>query len=170
MNRKHINILLSSNGDGTGTTNANGDYSSTPLSLKYSDGDASDTCLIHRLIVMIEDAGSFDSGKYGNNITVTNGIRVYVRDSEDNILEELTAFPITTNGEWGGHCHDITVHSFGSGNEVMSVRWTFSKSGQPVILNYTDGEYLEVYLNDDFSGLLKHYFLIQGSYLNEDYE
>ena len=159
---KGIHQLLDTVGDGSGLKEANGNYSVAAGSfrLKHASGIAD----IYRMIVMIEDAGAFDSGLYGNGIVLTNGIRVYLKNSLNVVMEEFTGFPILTNGDWAGHCHDHEHHSFGSGNEVVSVRWTFDKSGQPLTVNFGAGEYLEVYLNDDFSGLVKHRFSVQGKY------
>lgn len=168
MGNYHIFKLLSSNGDGTGTTNAIGDYSVTPLSLKYGPSSTEDV-EIGRMIVKIEDAGTFDADKYGNNITLTNGIRCYVKDSSDAVIEEITAFPIISSGDWAGHCHDVTLHSFGTGNNVLTVRWTFSRSGHPIELHLTNGQYFEIYLNDDFTGLIEHRFQIQGYFKDEFY-
>lgn len=167
--RKHINLLLSSNGDGTGTTNAIGDYSSTPLSLRYRPTNATEEFIIHRMIISVEDAGNFDADQYGNGITLTNGLRIYVKNSSDDILEEITSFPILSSGDLAAHCHDVTLFSFGIGNNILTARWTFQKSGIPIVLRGTESEYLEVYLNDDFTGLIKHRFVIQGHYKNEDY-
>lgn len=160
--RKHIFRLLSSNGDGTGISDAIGDYSVTPLSLKLIPTDTTYPIELWRMIVMIQDSGTFDASKYGNGIILTNGIRIYVRDKDDNILEELTMFPIISSGDWAGHCHDLKHHKFGVGDEIISIRWTFSKSGAPITLDFSKGTYLEVYLNDDFTGLNKHLFGVQG--------
>ena len=160
---KSIYRLLDTVGDGTGTTNAIGDYSVTPASFKITG--TSGRVDIERVIVMLEDGGSFDSGAYGNGLALTNGIRVYLRDTDDNVINEYTSFPILTNGDWAGHCHDFNHFNWGSGNEVASIRWTFSKSGQPVQINFDAGEYFEVYLNDDFSALVKQRFTIQGKYI-----
>jgi len=166
MNRKEaIFQLLDTVGDGSGTKNANGDYSTTPASfkLKHSVGRAS----IERMIVMIEDEGVVDSGKYGNGLTLVNGVRVYLKNASGEVIEEYTTFPIKSNGDWAGHCHDLTRHAWGGGNEIESIRWTFSKSGQPILIDFYLGEYLEVYLNDDFSGLVSHYFNVQGKYISK---
>lgn len=164
--KKPIFRLLDTTGDGTGTTEATGDYSSTPASFRISDTEG--WGIIHRMIVYIEDGGSFDSGRYGNGLQLTNGVRVYIRDADDEILAELTSFPVTTNGEWQGQCHDYIHSSYGTGNELASIRWTFSKSGQPAEVRFDQGEYLEVYLNDDFSDLVKHRFTVQGHYTTEE--
>ena len=163
---KAIFRLLDTNGNGTGTTEATGDYSSTPTSFRISNSTG--IADIERMIIFIEDTGTFDSGDYGNAITLTNGIRVYLRDNADQVIEEYTSFPILTNGDWAGHCHDLNLHTFGSGNQVMTLRWTFAKSGQRVSVDLKEGEYFEVLLNDDFTGLVKHRFTIQGKRRTEE--
>lgn len=157
--------LLDTVGDGSGIKEAIGDYSSNPTSfrLKHNSGKVR----IIRMIVMVEDTGSFDSGLYGNGVSLTNGIRVYVRNKADEIIQEYTSFPILTNGDWAGHCHDFNHFTYGSGNEVASIRWTFNKSGQAIFLDFFQGDYLEVYLEDDFSDLVKHRFSVQGHYLDK---
>ena len=163
---KGIFRLLDTVGNGTGDTEAIGDYSVVATSFKITDTTGWGS--IERLIVMIEDTGSFDSGLYGNGLGLTNGIRVYVKNVSDEVLQELTSFPILTNGDWAGHCHDFNHFNWGSGNEVASIRWTFSKSGQPALIKFDHGEYLEVLLNDDFSNLVKHRFTVQGKYVTKE--
>lgn len=159
---KPIFQLLDTVGDGSGINEAVGDYSGTPQGFKFKPSIGS--ALIERVIIMIEDGGSFDSGLYGNGISLTNGIKVYLKDKDDNIINEYTSFPIKTNGDLAGHCHDFNHFNWGAGNEVASIRWTFSKAGEPIFISAHEGEYLEFYLNDDFSGLVKHRFTIQGKY------
>lgn len=165
--RKHIFQLLSSNGDGTGTTQAIGDYSATPLSLSFKHAEK-EVVHIHRMIVKVQDSGTFDAANYGNGITLTNGITVNHRDTNDTILETLTAYPVKTTGDWAAQCFDVNHFAFGTGDEIIAVRWTFSKSGLPVKLKLHEGEYLEVYLNDDFTGLTDHVFKVDGYYIDED--
>ena len=88
--RKHVFQLLSSVGDGTGTTDGIGDYSSSALSLKYAPTDT-EKVSISRMIIKVQDTGTFDTADYGNGITLTNGIRVYVRNSADEVLEEAVS-------------------------------------------------------------------------------
>lgn len=150
-------------GNGSGTNNANGDYSLAEEQFLLKDS-ARDSVEIERMIVLIENVGAMDAAKYGNDITLTNGIILNLRDSGDVLLETYTAFPVKTNSEWAGQCHDMVLHTFGIGNEIITVRWTFSKAGQPITVDLGAGEYLEMLLNDDFSGLVKHQFLLQGTY------
>ena len=153
-------------GNGSGTINAVGDYSTTAQSFRISD--TSGRGIIHRIIVSYRDSGAFDTELYGNGIALTNGVRVFLKDSSDQIIQEYTAFPIKSNGDWAAHCYDWTYFQEGAGDNYAAIRWTFSKSGKPVTVKFHEGEYFEVLLNDDFSGLIEHKFVVQGHYARRE--
>jgi hypothetical protein len=115
------------------------------------------------MLVSYADTKNWSSALYGQNIVLTNGITVDVQD-DTGVLYSLTDAnkPILSNGEWGGYCHDFSLHAFGIGDDWASVRWTFSKSGKPITLRGEYNERLVVTLNDDFTGLSVHHFLVQG--------
>jgi len=160
MRARMLSRYLDTDGDGTGTKNAIGDYSGAAEEF-FIEVPASKHYSIARLIVRIEDVGNFDAGKYGNNITLTNGIEVEVRDNDDVVLIDLTdGVAIKTNAQWAGLCHDLTIHAFGTGNDTATIRWTFARSGDPIALEA--GHKLVVKLNDAFDNLVQHYFLLQG--------
>ena len=146
------------------TTNAIGDYGAAVERFKITCESGIRKLYISRLIVYIEDVGNFQSGKYGTDIVLTEGIHVMVHNADDSMAADLTAAqPIITNAQWGALCYDVTVDKFGTGNNnSLIVRWTFSNAGAPVTLS--QGQYLAVDLNDDFSGLVKHTFMAQGYY------
>ena len=147
--------MLDTDGDGSGTTDAIGDYSGTnDTEFKFAPG-AGEVARVHRMLVHVEDGGSFDSGAYGNNVSLTNGIEVGVSDGTSTLIDLTDGHPVTTNA-------DVNVMSFGAGNEHMAVRWTFAKSGQPIRLDGDNGEYLYVKLNDDYTDLVHHHFNVQG--------
>ncbi len=152
---------LDTNGDGTGTVDAIGDYS-TVTEFYYEAPELGAT--FHRMIVSIEDNGGGTISEYGNLGAggLTNGIEVKVVDDSDTVMADLTdGLPIKSNGDWGRLCYDIDRKDWGGGNDFYQVRWTFSKSGEPVILR--EGWRLVVYLNDDFTNLVGHHFMVQGN-------
>jgi len=154
--------FLDTNGDGTGTKDAIGDYSSAAEDFYIQPG-ANETYEIHRLIVRIADSGAPDAGKYGNNITLTNGISVHL---EGGITRDLTDnMPVLSNGDRSKLCYDVNVISWGTGDDYVGVRWTFSKSGAPITLRGSISDKLIVRLNDDFSNLVGHTFMVQGQNL-----
>jgi len=137
-----------------------GNYA-TATTFKWTPGTGR-TGYIQRMLINIEDVGSFDSAAYGNNITLTNGISLGVFDSSGTIVTDVVdSHNIKTNADWAMHCHDVTVHDFGLGNETLTARWTFARSGQPLWVP-SGGHYFGVVLNDDFSGLVNHNIHLQG--------
>jgi len=148
-------------GDGSGDVSGVGDFSTTPRIL-FIAPPANQTFELHRMLVHIEDALSFDSGSYGNGITLTNGIKL--KQTVNGVVTFLTGvLSVKRNPDWGMYCFDAGPPStYGSGNEAMPVRWTFSKAGAPLSLNGRTGDKFEVILNDDFSGLVNHHFFVNG--------
>jgi hypothetical protein len=113
--------------------------------------------------VRVEDVGTLDSGYYGNNIVLTSGIVVRAQQNGNQVTARLTGnSPILTNAEWADFCYDVVKTDFGQGNVFLHVRWTFAKSGRPIRLVGDEGDFLEVVLGDDFTGLVSHGFTVQG--------
>lgn len=151
---------LDTNGDGTGTKNANGDYSGGE-EIFYIAPPAGQTYELERMLIYVQDTGTFDAAKYGNGATLTTGIVVRVANDAGTLLDLTDGEPVKTNTHWGRQCYDVEVKAWGTGDEVMVVRWTFAKSGRPIRLHA--GERLEVVLNDALDVLVGHYFQVQGT-------
>lgn len=154
--------FLDTNGDGSGTKNANGNYSVTPETF-YIQPPAGEKFEIYRMILTIEDSGSIDASAYGNGITLTNGVEFAVYDGDDVLkLDLLDGDPIITNGDWARIMYDINITNFGVGNQYLNGRFTIRNAGAALLLDGKLGDRLEIKLNDDFSGLVKHYFFVEG--------
>lgn len=155
---------LDSNGDGSGTINLVGNYASAAAEFYYTNPNH--TVQIERMIVMVEDTGNMSGDYYGSTASaLTNGIKLQVRDNNGNILTDIMAgAPILTNNDWQGKCHDLILPIWAAaGNKNYSVRWTFSKSGKPIVL--APDWRLSLILNDDLTGLVKHRYQVQGKLL-----
>jgi hypothetical protein len=169
MIESHIFRFLDTNGDGTGTTLATGDYSVTAVEF-FIQPPTAETFHIHRMIVNIEDTAITDGAGYGGTGALTTGITVHVEDGGVTIDELTDGEPIKSNAHWGRFCYDVTAPAFGASNKTVQVRWTFAKSGKPITLygNNVDGQAsgdnhrLVVTCNDDFSALVDHRFMVQG--------
>ena len=165
--KKHKHLLELASLDGLGVTSEIiADYT-TPESFRYVCPTGHDV-ICHRVIVSIGDATITDSSKYGGINALTNGIELSVRHSDDSLIETLTPFPIKTNGDWARICYDtVVLAGLGVGTDYVAIRWTFSKSGHPIVLS--GGQYIEVVAQDDFTGLDNHSFFFQGYYTTNDY-
>jgi len=146
-------------GDGSGSVEMNvasGVFKLAPLA-----GESK--ILVERVLISVRDTGTFDTNAYGNGIALTNGIGMALhRASDDAVLIDLLGgYPIKTNGDWAAACYDMNVATYGSGDQVMSIRWTFSKTGVPLVVK--SGEYLGVTIADDLTALSHQRFFFQGN-------
>ena len=159
-----LSRTLDTNGDGTGTKNANGNYSVTE-DIFYIQPATNQTFDLQRIIVCIEDTNGMQAEEYGNlGSALSNGVTIRLQDDSGTLLDLTDGIPITTNASWGMRCYDADVKSWGAGDEILLVRWTFtSHFGHPLRLNGSKNERLEIVLNDDLSGLVAHYFAIGGA-------
>lgn len=157
---KRLDHFLDQNGDGTGIFDAKIDHSATPVDYFISP-PAGRIYAISRLLTCIKDSGSLDADGYGNGASLTNGIIVSSKTpSGELIARHDGGQTIKTNAQWGRLCYDVKEHVWGLGDEILLVRWTFTKAGGPLI--YDEGERFCVTINDDHTNLTSHTFLVQG--------
>ena len=139
-----------------------GDYSGGgAVDAKYT---ATEPTYLSRLIVYIEDTAGFSAIEYGDmGVVLSTGIIAYIKRSgvaKENINGDI---PVISNAGWSHLCFDADFLDYGGGNEALTVRWSFDKSGTPIILN--EGDEFGLTLNDNFTqsgGLIHHYFTLQG--------
>ena len=156
--------LLSTNGDGTGTTEITGTYASAAETFELEGPTADNThTVVERIMVYVQDTGIFDMEDYGATAApLTNGITIDVMNSSDSSIVDLTPVPIKSNGQWGAYCYDVRVDTWGVGDEALQARWTFTKftAGAGIWLNA--GEKLVLTANDDFDDLVSQRVTCQG--------
>ena len=155
------------------TSDAIGNYSSAEENFVYQVPE-NGIAAITRMIITIQD-GSNDlyPDEYGGISALTNGITVKIKDKDDNDVYYLVSNTVTgqsvgsspekikTNQDWAAVSYDFNrVLHAGSLADMGQFRWTFARSGSPIILEYQ--EKFCVTCNDDFSDLTHHFFTIQG--------
>ncbi|MCK5133521.1 MAG: hypothetical protein KAR40_15380 [Candidatus Sabulitectum sp.] len=167
MGTSRIDLLLTEAGDGTGAFNIVGDYSSSAARFRVLNPTNSSRAMhLNRLLGQIQNAQGTAPApeKYGGITALTNGIYLRVRDSNDNVLEEMTCqAPVKNNANWARYCFDIRPDTFGTGDNYVSLRWSLFKAGSPLILK--PGQSLNLEVNDNLSTLLGHTFVVQGLYV-----
>lgn len=164
MSNKPLFRFLDTVGDGSGVKNAIGDYSSTPTKflIKSKPGEM---FFINRLLVSIEDDKTCDAEVYGSMASaLTNGVEIKETANDALVVDITDGLPIKTNGEWGRICSSLEVKDWGptAAYDYIQVCVTFGKCGQPLFIDGDSKEQLEIILNDDFSGLVAHHFMVQG--------
>jgi len=122
---------------------------------------------ITRMMGFIEDNANFSAEGYGGLGALTNGLTLGVFDSAGVEKYQLidSHLPVKSNAHWGAYCYDVSYEAFGAGNNMLTWRWTFAKSGKPVYLSQKRGDYLKLTVADTLSGLVEHLLLLQGHYI-----
>lgn len=162
-----IALFLSTNGDGTGTTDMAADYSLTPGMFYYQyNGPASQVAAIRRMIFRIVDTGSMDATGFGNTTALTNGLALQHLDSEDTEIANLIPTPIKNNSDFGAIAFDSDVKAWGQGDEVFLCRFTFSKFTHPNGVMLTTGEKFALTVSDDLSALNAFTATVEGSVIS----
>lgn len=146
-------------------SNDNAAIDGSSVAVPFFTGPLKDKWSIHRMIVIIEDNAVITADNYGGLSALTNGITVKVTESGATgpvIVDLLDGSPIKNHVGWAAHTFDMQDQTFGSGNNFVAVRWTFSHGGRPLILDSFRNEKLVVTINDNLSTLVSHQFQIQG--------
>ena len=144
-----------------------GDYSASPqeFSIKPNPGES---VYITDFRVYVEDAGSFDTGFYGNGIVLNNGIHLSYLQDENLYYLTNPAVPVITSGDLGSLMDTIKVHKWGSGNEFLIARYSFYDRARSAIhLSGDKGDKFIATFNDDFTKLVKHRFAVSGFTINK---
>ena len=155
---------LSDDGTTAGEKNAIGNYSGGGLgeTFFHIEAEQGETLALYRMLIKIRDGGPFSADDYaGITSGLSTGMLAQVREPNDDVVLDLTdGEPIQIVPDWARLCHDTSLFDFGSGDDFISVRWTFANSGSPLIL--TPGRKFGMLMRDDMSALDAHFFHVQG--------
>jgi len=153
---------LDTNGDGTGTKQAIGNYAGAAEEFKIMPPD-NQIYSLNRMIVLVEDTANMQAEEYGNlGVALTVGIVVQLVRNGTPVVDLTDGFPIKTNAQWARLCYDADIKTWGAGDELLAARWTFGNSGKPFLLRGGFAEELIVTVADNMTGLIDHTFAVQG--------
>ncbi len=132
----------------------------------YAGPDSGEYWHIERMIIYIEDgAASPKITEYGAATALSNGLRLYVTRGGPAGVETLDLMgggTVKSNGDWASFCYDVQLSQPGSGNGVVSARWTFGHSGESIILSGARNDKLVLLNRDQLNVLVDHRFHIHG--------
>jgi hypothetical protein len=163
--------ILDTNGNGTGTTNAIGNYTAGGVGTTdfYIQPAAGTDLTLARLIVQVEDT-AIVADDYGNIAGgLTNGVQLLqVRQGDTHNLTGGIA--VKNNADWARICHDSERKAWGPGNEFLTVRYTFARFtddretivGGLRLIGHASEKFV-VRLSDNLTGLVAHYFTVEGT-------
>ena len=145
-------------GDGSGAFNMAVNGSVTPVVFKVAP-PAGEIWRIATWNLYVQDAGTFDASKWGNGITMNNGITLELVDSG---VMPLLQFPVKTSGDVAAIAENINFITIGTGDNIMTAIWSFVSSGQYLVLDGDKGEALQVTVRDNLTGLSSQYIQVSG--------
>lgn len=161
---RYFSRFLDDTGYGGGVTAAIGNYSAAKKDFKISPRPGN-VFRIRRAVITIGDETVSVQDGYGGGSALTNGVRFFVKSNRNPTLWLDDGQPIKTNSNWVARTHNVGVgYAETAGNrKILRLLWDFVGSGGvPIRLNGTYGESLIIRLNDDFTFLTKHHYIVQG--------
>ncbi len=132
--------------------NVNGSLNS-PVIFKISPPTGTEGPLwqLTRLLISITDATTMDDGKFGGGIALTNGVNLRIVKG-DGTIQNLTNWK--NNGDFALDMFDVTyTDKAPAGQYGLRGRWTFTKAQFIVELDGTQGDYLELRVQDNLTDL-----------------
>jgi len=150
------------NGDGTGTVDARGNYSGAVEEFYVQPGSG-EILSVEDLIIAITDSTAMTGGVYGSDLVLTNGMEIQVLNGNNDVRTDVTdGLPVFTNNDLY-RIGEVSELEFGGGDQGLQCIVRFSTP-----LTVRDSERLAFRLHDDFSGLVHHYFTVIGSVTHDD--
>jgi hypothetical protein len=157
-------------GDGTGSHDGNVDGRPTEVGgpgevLFKINAPADGTHVIHRLHVVLEDGGNFQTSTYGARASLSLGLRIgYFNTTTNTIIDDFTSTqPIQTNFDWSLFAYPATLNAWGGTNQHLVAIWDFAEDGCSLHLNSLQPERcFGVEVRDDLTGLVAHEFVAYG--------
>jgi len=149
--------LFSTGGDGSGII----DMAGLPNVYKVVPPPGY-TYELFRMNLVMEDATKFSGDLYGGVTALTNGI-VITTEGQAGVIINHTPQPIKKSGHWALVAGvDMAMTDFATGNDIITVRWTFAKGGSNIVLDGNKGEFIKVNVRDTLAGLVSHIIQVQG--------
>jgi len=151
---------LDTNGDGTGTKNAIGNFAGAVTDFFISPA-ARTQLVIARLIIQVSDVGPIVPAGYGNLAALVNGISLLHFHDTTLFADYMDGLPVTTNGNWARTSYDVDYQLAGGiGENYIETRWSFNRASDGIVLHQEDS--LVMRLNDNFTGIESQTFCAQG--------
>ena len=152
---------FSSDGVGGGTFNMNGVYTAgLDNGVFHITPAVGQTIYIARVMLHIQDT-NIAAEKYGNE-TLTNGVLFQAGHGTTIDWDIGAGISMKSAAEWSHHMHDLHYQEFGTGDEAVSGRMTFTRMGGHLRLIGDKREFIRLVNQDDMSGLVMHEMVGQG--------
>ena len=154
---------LSTNGDGSGTVNAVGNYSGAEK-IFYIQPPKGTVYIISELLIHLADSTNFSIGGFGSRAALVNGVTVRARRNGVQLLDITGGQPIKTNPHLTHLTSRYALLDFPGGGNSITVAFHRDDFGVDLTLNGDLKDTLEAVLHDDFSSQDDFHFIAHGYY------
>lgn len=159
---KPLSRFLTLAGDGTGANNANLNFAS-PTVWKIAPGPT-ENIQVNTLLITITGSSPTKLDDYGSIVNgLTNGVTI--RTKVNGVTTNTLKAPYKTNLDFSSVCPAFRlITGFQNSGFIVQMPFPFEQFlGVPLVLYGANSDALEVVLNDNFTGLLGHFFTVLGS-------
>ena len=157
--------FLDAVGDLTGSIEQAVNGSITPVNFLYTVPDGY-VFYVSRIIIAIQDTGKFDADKYGNGLTLTNGVVIGTLLDGGAVVNATAQLPIRANSDWASYAYDLTFHAEGVGDDIAVASYSFQEDGLPLAIN--GGNAFLMQIRDDLTGLTRQHARVAGVLVKKD--
>lgn len=150
--------------DSVGEVNAIGNYSVTPNTFFAKPSPTQDYVIRLVSIHFTFSGTQLAYNNYAAIAALTNGITIKSVGDEGTILDLTNGQPIKQNDNFVHFGTGLDTVNF-SGNFVsITAEFLFSddRINAPITIKGGNNEQLNINLNDDFTGMLDHHFIVKG--------
>jgi hypothetical protein len=154
--------FLDTNGDGTGTKNAVGNYAASATNF-YIQPPVGTSYVLTQFYIQLSDAGAFGQSVYGSlAAALTNGLQIKGYRGANITLDLTDGLPIKINDHFTHLSDSVNVINWAGGVNTLTCSFDSHTFGTPFILNGNYADRLQVICNDDFTLLVDQTFLVRG--------
>ena len=159
LKKEYFNTFLK---DDNQNTDATGDYVGDVEEFSYVN-QIKKKLFISKLTITIEDNAVFATEKYGRDIVLKKGVKLYY--TKDKVKQYIIGdnLPIIKNKDWFLYGCQVEQRDFKQGNKFLQITFDFNKTNNYIILN--KGDRITFELCDDFHNLENQVFNIEGFYV-----
>jgi hypothetical protein len=149
-------------GDGSGEKNHNHDHTNGEV-VRITPPVGMVFIVTSVLVWLKVDSDKMEAYEYGAAPALTNGITMGILQDGQLVTDTTDGVPIKTNIDWMrvGRRYEYLKGKKDFYSYWLSW-WEYVAVGEPAFLDGTLKQEFVMYLNDDFSHLLEHYFIVFG--------
>lgn len=146
-----------------GNIEAIGDYADEKEEFSYTNSSKV-KLFITNLDITIEDNAKLKYDKYGSDIKIINGLKIFYTVNGNKKYIVGDDLPIKTNKDWFHYSCDVEQKNFNNNHSFLKVSFRFCKINDTRFV-LAKGQTIGIELNDDFSRLENQTFHIEGFHL-----